>query len=206
VLERLADLLFQVPPLLALGTVFGLTCAEAALFFGFVIPGEIAVVLGGVLASRGTVALTATLAAAIAGAVIGDAIGFLLGRRFGSAFLEKRFPRRWPPVARWIHRRGAVAVFLGRSTAFLRAIVPTAAGAARMAPARFLLWNVLGGVSWATAFTLVGYFAGEGYEAAMRAAGKEGAILFALIAVLALLAWGKHVFVRRLTPALPPES
>src|SRR6516225_2649663 len=113
--------------LVAYAMVAALVFGEAALFFGFVIPGEIAVVLGGVLASRGTVALTATLAAAIAGAVIGDAIGFLLGRRFGSAFLEKRFPRRWPPVARWIHRRGAVAVFLGRSTAFLRAIVPTAA-------------------------------------------------------------------------------
>jgi membrane-associated protein len=206
VIGRLAEILFQVPAAWALGGVFALTCAEAALFFGFVIPGEIAVVLGGVLASRGTVPLAATLAAAIGGAIVGDAIGFALGRRFGSAFLEKRFPRRWPLVSRWIQRRGGLAVFLGRSTAFLRAIVPTAAGAARMPAGRFFLWNILGGLSWGMAFTLVGYFAGEGYEAAMRAAGKGSAALFAVIVVLALLTWGKRVVVRRLTPAVPPEA
>ena len=107
-MEHFVDVFFGVPAAWALGVVFVLTAAEASLFFGFVIPGEIAVVLGGVLASRGTVALTATAAAAVAGAIIGDLIGFSIGRRFGAPLLENRFPKQWPRVRAWIHRRGAI--------------------------------------------------------------------------------------------------
>ena len=42
---------------LAYALVAALVFGETALFFGFVLPGEIAVVVGGVLASRGRVSL-----------------------------------------------------------------------------------------------------------------------------------------------------
>src|SRR5262249_17478451 len=152
-MAHFVEVFFGVPAAWALAVVFVLTAAEASLFFGFVIPGEIAVVLGGVLASRGTVPLTGTAAAAGAGAIIGDLIRLSIGRHFGARLLESRFPRQWPRVRGWIHRRGGPAVFLGRATAFLRAVVPTAAGAARMAPLRFLFWNVIGGLAWGVGFT-----------------------------------------------------
>lgn len=183
-MQRFVDLFFQIPAAWVLLTVFVLTCAEASLFFGFVLPGEIAVVLGGVLAARGTVSLAGVLAAAICGAILGDLIGFLIGWHFGSAFLQRRFPTKWPPVRKWLDRRGAHAVFFGRSTAFLRAVVPAAAGAARIAPLRFLLWNALGGIAWAGGFTLLGYFAGEGYEAALHWAGRGTIAVTTLIAAI----------------------
>ncbi len=167
-MRRAIEIFLSVRPAWALGTVFALTAAEAALFFGFVIPGEIAVVLGGVLASFHRLAFWQTLAAAISGAIIGDSIGFHVGRHFGSRWLERRFPHKWGAVARWIARNGPIAVFLGRYSAFLRAAVPTAAGAARMPYRAFLFWNVIGGVTWATGFTLLGFLAGEGYEAALE--------------------------------------
>lgn len=204
-IQRLVDIFFAVPAKWAIGGVFLLTCTEASLFFGFVIPGEIAVVLGGVLASRETVSIYAVIAAAVGGAVVGDTIGFLIGRRWGSVILHRFFPRRWPPVGAWLDRRGAPAVFFGRSTAFLRAVVPTAAGAARMAPLRFLVWNVAGGIVWGTTFSLLGYFAGEGYEAAMRWAGRGSLALATLVAGLALFFVAKHVLIRRLGE-VPPEE
>ena len=199
-MQRLVDLFFSVPAAWALGAIFVLTCAEASLFFGFVIPGEIAVVLGGVLASRGTVRLGSVIAAAVGGAILGDLIGYSVGRRYGAALLERRFPKKWPPVRDWLARRGAPAVFFGRTTAFLRAVVPTAAGAAKMPLPRFLFWNVLGGVSWGAGFTLLGYVAGEGYETALHWAGRGSLALLILIAVVALFALVKHRFVQRVTP------
>lgn len=203
-MQRFIDLFFGIPAGWALAGVFLLTCAEASLFFGFLIPGEIAVVLGGVLASRGSVALGSVLAASIGGAILGDSIGFLIGRHFGAALLQRRFPEKWPPLRAWIDRRGAPAVFLGRSTAFLRAMVPTAAGAARMSFARFLLWNVLGGVAWGTGFSLAGYFAGEGYLAAIHWAGRGSLAVLLLIAMIALVFALKRLLVRRLNPVAPP--
>lgn len=203
-MQRLIALFFGIPAAWALGAVFFLTCAEASLFFGFVLPGEIAVVLGGVLASRGTVGLGSVMACAIGGAILGDFIGFLIGRHFGAALLARRFPKKWPPVRGWINRLGAPAVFFGRSTAFLRAVVPTAAGAARMPPLRFVLWNVMGGVAWGTGFTLIGYFAGEGYEAALEWAGRGSLAIGLLIATVVAIFVVKHILVKRLASAIPP--
>jgi membrane-associated protein len=205
-MQRLIDLFFEVPAAWALGAVFLLTCAEASLFFGFVLPGEIAVVLGGVLASRGTVALGSVIACAVGGAILGDFIGFLIGRRFGSALLQRRFPKKWPPVRAWIGRLGAPAVFFGRSTAFLRAVVPTAAGAAHMPPLRFILWNVMGGVAWGMGFTLIGYFAGEGYEATLDWVGRGSLAVLLLLATVTAIFVVKRLLVKRLAPAIPPEA
>src|ERR1700730_14156380 len=105
-MARFIRLFFAIPAPVALGAVFLLTCAEASLFFGFVIPGEIAVVLGGVLASRNSAPLAGVVSAAVGGAILGDFFGFSIGRRYGAAFLERRFPKRWPGVRAWIDRRG----------------------------------------------------------------------------------------------------
>ena len=205
-MQRLIDLFFAIPAAWALGAVFFLTCAEASLFFGFVIPGEIAVVLGGVLASRGSVALSSVVAFAVGGAILGDFIGYLIGRRFGTAFLQRSFPKRWPPVRAWIDRRGGPAIFLGRSTAFLRAVVPTAAGAARISPWRFLFWNVLGGVTWGTGFSVLGYLVGEEYEAALHWAGRGSrAILVLILTVIAFFVI-KRILVKRLASPVPPQT
>jgi membrane-associated protein len=206
-MKRIVELFLAIPARWALAAVFVLTASEAALFFGFVIPGEIAAVLGGVLASLGRISLAGALAAAIAGAIVGDSIGFQIGRRYGSGWLERRFPRKWGTVSAWLLKHGPVAVFLGRYSAFLRAAVPTAAGAARLGYASFLLWNVVGGVTWATAFTLLGYLAGEGYEAALRWAhrGSVAALMVVagFLAIIGGLRWLRRRAVGKPTPCDP---
>jgi membrane protein DedA with SNARE-associated domain len=48
-----------------------------------VLPGEIAVVLGGVLASRGRVSLPLLIVIVVAAAIIGPLVGYEVGRRMG---------------------------------------------------------------------------------------------------------------------------
>ena len=106
----------------------------------------------------------------------------------------------------WIDRRGGPAIFLGRSTAFLRAVVPTAAGAARISPWRFLFWNVLGGVTWGTGFSVLGYLVGEEYEAALHWAGRGSrAILVLILTVIAFFVI-KRILVKRLASPVPPQT
>jgi membrane-associated protein len=165
------------------GAVFGLALVECALFFGFIFPAEIAVILGGVLCSRGEVALWQAVPAAVLGAIAGDSIGYALGRRFGAPFLERKLGPRWRTVQTMLQRRGAAAVFIGRFSAFLRAAIPSAAGAAGVPYRTFLLWNVIGGVVWGTAFTLMGYAGGESYRLVLKYSGIAG---WAVLGVVAL--------------------
>src|SRR6266480_7472809 len=61
------DRILSLPGWLVLALVFAFPALEASAFVGFVFPGEVAVILGGVAASRGTVPLWAVIAAARSG-------------------------------------------------------------------------------------------------------------------------------------------
>ena len=80
----------------ALTLVFLLPALEASAFLGFLFPGEIAVILGGVLASQGRFPLVAAIAAAVIGAFVGDSVGYAIGRKYGRRLLHGtlgRIPR-----------------------------------------------------------------------------------------------------------------
>jgi membrane-associated protein len=179
------------------GVVFGLALVECALFFGFIFPAEIAVILAGTLCARGTVHLWQAITAAVLGAIIGDSIGYALGARFGEPFLKRTLGRRWTAIQGALTRHGAAAVFFGRFSALLRAAIPSAAGAAGIPYRRFLFWNVIGGAVWGTGYTLLGYVGGEGYHAVLAYAGGAGWGMLALVAAIVLIAWMWHRRSRR---------
>jgi membrane-associated protein len=173
--------------------VGALVFAEAALFFGFVFPGETAIVVAGVLASQHRVSLPILLIVIVASAVVGDSIGYEIGRRFGDRLLETKALRKHRDklgaAQDLLRRRGALAVFIGRFTALLRAIMPALAGSARMPYGRFLLFNALGGITWGVGFTLGGYLAGTAFEQVAQWAGRVLAIAVGAIAVIAIFVW-----------------
>lgn len=173
--------------------VGGLVFAEDAIFVGFVLPGESAAVLGGVLASRGTISVGVLLAVVIAAAIIGDSVGYEVGRHFGGALLAtrplRRHRHRLDKVSDFLRERGGYAVFLGRWTAFARAVTPALAGIARMPYGRFLAWNATGGIIWGTTFVLLGYLAGNSYAQVEKVAGRWIAVVLAVVVVAALVAW-----------------
>ena len=49
-------------------------------------------------------------------------------------------------------RRGGPAVFLGRWTAFVRAVMPGVAGLKRVRYPVLFVWNALGGIAWGITF------------------------------------------------------
>ena len=185
--------LLDLPPLVVLALVGLLVFAEDALFVGFVIPGETAAVLGGVAASRHTVPLVAVGAVVVVAAIVGDSVGYEVGKHLGARLLDsKLLMKRRDKLARaqeFLARRGGAAVFLGRFVAFFRAVMPALAGSSKMPYARFLPWNAAGGLVWGTGFVLLGYLAGNSYEAIARTAGRDVAFVVAAVVVVALLVW-----------------
>lgn len=160
------DVLGGVPTWLLYLVIFALPFLEASVFLGFVFPGETALVFGGVLASQGEVNLATVLALAVVGAITGDAVGYAIGRKWGRGLQRTRLGKkvgaqRWATTERFLVRRGAPAVFFGRWTALLRAMVPSAAGMARLPYRTFALWNALGGTLWAVTCVVGGYVAGD---------------------------------------------
>jgi len=81
--------------------------------------------------------------------LVGDTVGFAIGRRVGErllAHLPRRLvrPGQVERARALVRRRGGRAVFAGRFTAALRALVPGLAGLAGVPYRTFAAWNLAG--------------------------------------------------------------
>lgn len=185
--------LSNLPPALIYVVVGLLVFVEDGLFVGFVVPGETAAVIGGVLASRGTVNIGGLAAVVVFAAITGDSFGFEVGRHFGERLLETRPLRRHKvrldKARELIRRRGAEAVFLGRFVSFFRALMPPLAAISRIPYRKFLLFNALGGLVWGVGFTLLGYFAGAAYSRVEHLVGSILAGVVAGVVIIGIIVW-----------------
>lgn len=181
---------FQGLPAYAL--VGGLAFAEAALMVGFFIPGETAVVVGGVLAGLGRVNLELMMGVVVVCAIIGDSVGYEVGRLSGPWFLARRPLKGRPAVQRtlaMLERYGGPAVFLGRFVAFARAIIPGLAGMSGVRYRTFLFYNAMGGLIWGVGYTLLGYVVGVSFSRVLESVGLWSLAVVAAVVVVAVSLW-----------------
>lgn len=193
-MTQLLDRILQLDPVWFLGVATLLVFVEDAIFVGFVVPGETAAVLAGVGAGLGRFPIWLAVVMVVAAAIVGDSVGYEVGRKWlGPAMDRLRFldkhRHRVEKAQDFLRRRGGVAVFLGRFTAFFRAMMPALAGASQMPYRRFLAWNAFGGIIWGTAFVLLGYLAGASYHHIESVVGRGAAIAVAVVVVAALVVW-----------------
>jgi membrane-associated protein len=198
VVSDLTSALGHMSGWVALVLIAVLVFGETAIFIGFVLPGEAAVVFGGVLASRGHLSLPALIAVVVVTAVLGPLVGYQVGLRMGDRlFTARALNRVSGPLERArtaLRDKGGMAVFGGRFLAIVRALMPAAAGAAEMPYRVFATYNLISGVIWGVGYSLLGYLAGSAYVAVERTVGAGLAIALAVIVIAAagIWAWRRH--------------
>jgi membrane-associated protein len=175
----------DLPGGLVYGLVALLVFSEAALFVGFILPGETAVLVAGVVASRGHVNVVTLCVIVVVSAIVGDSVGYEVGRRYGERLLTLPIIRGRragiESALEGLRRRGPIYVFVARFTAFLRAIMPGLAGMSPMSYRRFFVANASGALVWGVSYTLLGYFAGRSLNSIERFSGWAGAVILVLI-------------------------
>jgi membrane-associated protein len=178
----------------ALALLFMLPALEAPAFLGLVLPGELALLLGGVLASQDRIPLGAALATGVAGALAGDSAGYWIGRRWGSRLLTSRLGRRVGPtrlhkVEGLLLRGGGWPLVVGRCTAGARVVLPGLAGMLGLRYRVFVLWTGAAATLWAAAHVLLGYLAGAGWRNIHQLAGRVGLALALTVVVGLVVTW-----------------
>jgi membrane-associated protein len=150
--------------------VFAVVFAETGLLAGFFLPGDSLLFTAGLYCSTSAttgehLSLGWVLAAAVTGALAGAQTGFWLGRRGGKALLA-RTRNRW--LRKGTERAGdlldryghARAIVLARFIPVVRTILNPLAGMLDVPTRTFTLWQITGGVLWASGVTLAGYVLG----------------------------------------------
>lgn len=149
--------------------------AETTAFLSVLIPSTAILVGVGAIVATGALDFWPIWAGASVGALIGSTFSYWLGLRYGDRMLSVWPLSRDPAmVARGravFARRGPVAVGVGHFLTFLRPVVFLMAGAARMRPAPFMLWNAAGGIAWAFVIPKSGEVGGDVIGWAWRALG-----------------------------------
>ena len=165
---------------------------------GIPFPGETMLLVAAIDAgTTHQLSIVLVIIAATCGAILGDNLGFWIGREGGYRLVRRYgryigFNERRVKVGLYLFRKhGGKIVFFGRFVAVLRAWAAFLAGVNRMQWSRFLVFNALGGVIWATLYGLGGYFLGEEIH---RLTGPVG-IVTIVLAVLIIIA--SLIFVRR---------
>ncbi|GAB3675620.1 DedA family protein [Angustibacter aerolatus] len=204
-MTQVLEPLLQAPTWTVLLVVGLIVFAEDALFVGFVLPGETAAILGGVAARLGHVPLPAVLVTVVAAAIVGDSVGYEVGKRYGPRLLAHRRlearRERLDAAQALLARRGGAAVFLGRWTAFFRAVMPALAGAVGLRYRRFLAFNAAGGLAWGVVVVVAGYLAGASYQRVEHLVGRGGGIAFVAIVLVAVVVWRVRERTRHTTPS-----
>lgn len=169
-----------------------LILAETTALAGFLVHGELVLVVGGVAAQRGSASLVALIALTWAAAVAGDSLSLGLGRRLGRPFLARHGARfgahaeRLRKVERFFARHGGKALVLGRFTGFTRSLLPFVAGSSGLPLRRLLPFSALSGLVWTVAFIGIGYGFSESFTDAGETVTRAMLVAVLLALVLAL--------------------
>lgn len=137
---------------------------ETGLLFPF-LPGDSLLFTAALLSGALALPLPVLVVSAAAAAVAGDQVGYLIGKRFGrrlfkadarvlkTSYLDK--------ADSFFQKYGPRALVLARFVPIVRTFVPPIVGMSHLAYRRFLLWNVIGGVSWVVICVLAGFWLGR---------------------------------------------
>lgn len=193
-MDKILQPLFELSPF-TVYLLIGLLCwSEGAFFLGFVTPGELGVVTGGILASRGHIEMDILLGVVVFATIAGNATGFYVGRRWGAGMLE------WAPLQRFfgpsirktqdfMYRRGEWAIVLSRVSTPTRIVVPFLAGASKVRYRRFVLLDGPASLVWAVVYATLGFVLGASWDVLREVSGTAALLVLILFLVAVVIRW-----------------
>ena len=168
--------------------IFG-SLLESMVIVGFIVPGQTVLAIGGFLAYLGLVELKWIIITSAIGAITGDLISYEIGRKYGEKWIltygkKVLFKKEYYlKTKKLIQNYPGSSIILGRFNSFTRCFAPFLAGSSDIKFWKFITYNVIGGISWAVVFVLLGYLFGESYEIVEKYMG-EGFTLITIAIIL----------------------
>ncbi|MCC6156234.1 MAG: DedA family protein [Candidatus Hydrogenedentes bacterium] len=137
--------------------LFIIVFCETGLVVTPFLPGDSLLFAAGVFAASGSLDIWILLISLSIAAILGDTVNYKLGQVFGE---HARFinPKHIARTHEFYERYGPSTIIIARFVPIVRTFAPFVAGVGKMSYAKFLLYNVVGGLLWVFLLTLGGYF------------------------------------------------
>lgn len=134
-----------------------------------VIPSELILATGGILASQRIFSFWGALLTGVIGSVFCAVIIYLMGYFGGRPFIDKYgkyFFMKQEDIEKaeaWFQKYGMLASFIGRNFPIVRTFISLPIGMMRLDFWPFVLYTTLGSIPWTFAFVYVGYSLGNNW-------------------------------------------
>jgi len=157
-----------------------------------VIPSELILATGGILASQKIFTFWGAFLIGLFGSVFCAVIIYLMGRLGGRPFVEKYgkyFFMKKEDIDKadlWFRKYGMFAAFIGRNFPIVRTFISLPIGMTRLSFIKFLIYTTLGSIPWTFAFVYVGYSLGNNWVLLTGYTDKLKVPIFILLSLLVL--------------------
>jgi Uncharacterized membrane-associated protein len=145
--------------------LFFIIFAETGFVFTPFLPGDSLLFAAGVFASLGNFNILILLSILILAAILGDTVNYWIGHFFGEKIVTNpKIPINQEHIEktnRFFEKHGGKTIILARFVPIVRTFAPFVAGAGQMSYRKFISYNIIGGILWASIFTLSGFFFGN---------------------------------------------
>ncbi len=134
-----------------------------------IIPSEVILATGGILAGRGIFSFWMAFLVGLVGSVFCAIIIYLIGYFGGRSFVKKYgklFFMKEEDIEKcdiWFEKYGLLAAFLARNFPIVRTLISLPMGISKVNFKRFVLFTTLGSIPWTLAFVYVGYALGNNW-------------------------------------------
>ena len=148
------------------GILFLIIFCETGLVVTPFLPGDSLLFATGALVVGTALNIHVMALLVISAAIIGNMVNYTIGRFFGARLFsnpDSRIFRRdyLLRAEAFFIKHGAKAIVMTRFIPIIRTFVPFAAGMGGMHYARFMMFNIIGGVVWVVSFLYAGYWFGN---------------------------------------------
>jgi membrane-associated protein len=147
------------------GILFAIIFCETGLVVTPFLPGDSLLFATGALAAGGAMNVAFLWVLLCVAAVLGDSVNYAVGKAVGTRVfkpdarvLKTEYLRR---TEEFYARYGGKTIIIARFIPIVRTYAPFVAGACAMNYARFITYNIIGGIVWITGFLFAGYFFGN---------------------------------------------
>ena len=130
------------------------------------LPGDSLLFASGALAASGSIHLLPIFLIFCVAAITGDTLNYTIGHYSGNKveareklFFVKR--ESLDKTNRFFDKHGSATIILSRFIPIIRTFAPFTAGVGKMPYAKFLSYNVIGGIVWVSIALFAGYFFGN---------------------------------------------
>jgi membrane-associated protein len=160
--------------------IFTIIFVETGLIIMPFLPGDSLLFAVGAFCATGSLNLSVALMLLFVAAFIGDTLNYYIGKIIGVKALSEDFFKRKPgqsflktiflkllkrehilKAEEFYKKHGGKTIIIARFIPFIRTFAPFVAGISNMNYAKFISYNIIGGLLWVIGLTMLGYFFGN---------------------------------------------